>query len=166
MTPEGEFYVLEGEVGKTARNLAVDHMVPGMIGECGGTCSCGTCHVLVDSEWIGVVGEVEEGGLDIFVANAAMEMNEPVIRILDESIDPVVETNFASSVVLTREFAKPMAQRGWGRIIYISSATAYKSTADGHSIYAEPESLAPVYAAAHGPKLQQIASEKADGILT
>ena len=83
-------------------------------------------------------GEAEEmlGGVDIFVANAAMEMNEPVISILDESIDPVVETNFASSVVLTREFAKRMAQRGWGRIIYISSATAYKSTADGHSIYA------------------------------
>ena len=35
-----------------------------------------------------------------------------------------------------------------------------------HIISAEPESLAPVYAAAHGPKLQQIAGEKADGILT
>ena len=64
VTPEGESYVLEGEAGQTVRDLAVDNMVPGLIGECGGTCSCGTCHVLVDAEWIGVVGEVEEGGLE------------------------------------------------------------------------------------------------------
>ena len=75
------------------------------------------------------------GGVDILIANAAIEMNEPVESILDESIDPVVETNFISSVVLTRELVQGMKQRGWGRIIYISSATAFKSSADGHSIY-------------------------------
>lgn len=75
------------------------------------------------------------GGVDILVANAAIEMNEPVESILDESIDPVVETNFISSVVLTREVAQGMKRRGWGRIIYISSATVFKSSADGHSIY-------------------------------
>lgn len=75
------------------------------------------------------------GGVDIFVANAAVEINEPVEGILDESVDPVVETNFTSSVVLTREFAKGMKARQWGRIIYISSATVYKSSADGHAIY-------------------------------
>ncbi len=63
-TPEGESYVLEAERGETLRNLAVDNMVPGLIGECGGTCACGTCHVHVDPEWIGIVGEVEEGGLE------------------------------------------------------------------------------------------------------
>ena len=63
-TPEGESIVLEAEPGETLRNLAVDNMVPGLIGECGGTCACGTCHVHVDPEWIGVVGEVEEDGLE------------------------------------------------------------------------------------------------------
>ena len=76
------------------------------------------------------------GGVDILIANAAVELNEPVESLLDESIDPVVETNFISSVVLTRELVQGMKRRGWGRIVYISSATAYKSSADGHSIYA------------------------------
>ena len=63
-TPEGESIILECEAGETLRNLAVDNEVPGIIGECGGTCSCGTCHVHVDPEWIDVVGRVEEGGLE------------------------------------------------------------------------------------------------------
>ena len=75
------------------------------------------------------------GGVDIFVANAAMEMNEPLEKIQDDSLDKVVETNFNSSVILTREFSKAMKQRGWGRILYISSATAVVSSNDGHSVY-------------------------------
>ena len=63
-TPEGDSIVLECEAGETLRNLAVDNEVPGIIGECGGTCSCGTCHVHIDPEWIDVVGRVEEDGLE------------------------------------------------------------------------------------------------------
>ncbi|MCY1462073.1 hypothetical protein D9M71_798070 [compost metagenome] len=31
--------------------IAVDNMVPGIDGECGGACSCATCHVYVDPAW-------------------------------------------------------------------------------------------------------------------
>ena len=63
-TPEGKTIELECEAGETLRNLAVDNNVPGIIGECGGTCACGTCHVHIDPEWIDVVGRVEDGGLE------------------------------------------------------------------------------------------------------
>ncbi len=63
-TPEEGSIVLEGQPGQTLRDLAVDHAVPGMIGECGGTCSCGTCHVHVAPEWIDVVGKVEDDGIE------------------------------------------------------------------------------------------------------
>ena len=64
ITTDKESVLLEGSDGQTLRDLAVDNLVPGMIGECGGTCACGTCHVIVHSEWIDVVGRVEDDGIE------------------------------------------------------------------------------------------------------
>jgi len=53
---------LEGESGRVIMNLAVDHGISGIDGDCGGSCSCATCHVHVDPEWfpmVGPPGEVE-----------------------------------------------------------------------------------------------------------
>ncbi|ALE80342.1 2Fe-2S iron-sulfur cluster-binding protein [Pseudonocardia alni] len=52
---------LEGD--QSLMQLAVDNAVPGIDGDCGGEAACGTCHIIVDSSWSGVVGtsrEVEE----------------------------------------------------------------------------------------------------------
>ena len=43
-------------------------VVPGIDADCGGECSCATCHVIVDQAWIGAVGgpsEQEESMLDL-----------------------------------------------------------------------------------------------------
>ncbi|TWT40686.1 2Fe-2S iron-sulfur cluster-binding protein [Botrimarina hoheduenensis] len=37
-------------------SLAVKHGVQGIEGDCGGVCSCGTCHVQVDPAWIDKTG--------------------------------------------------------------------------------------------------------------
>jgi 3-phenylpropionate/trans-cinnamate dioxygenase ferredoxin reductase subunit len=37
--------------GRSLMDGAVRNNVPGIIAECGGMCSCGTCHVFVDPEW-------------------------------------------------------------------------------------------------------------------
>ena len=39
--------------GTSVMHAAVDHEVPGIIGECGGCASCATCHVWVDPAWLG-----------------------------------------------------------------------------------------------------------------
>jgi len=64
ITAEKESFIVEGEAGQNLRDLAVDNMVPGLIGECGGTCACGTCHIHVAPEWIDKVGRVETDGLE------------------------------------------------------------------------------------------------------
>ena len=42
--------------GTSLMQLARDHGVPGIDGDCGGACACGTCHVVVGDRWIGTVG--------------------------------------------------------------------------------------------------------------
>lgn len=38
--------------GDSVMETAVDNDVPGIVAECGGACSCATCHVYVDPEWL------------------------------------------------------------------------------------------------------------------
>jgi ferredoxin, 2Fe-2S len=44
------------------------HGVPGITGDCGGVCSCATCHVKIDPAWVekvGPAGEAEAGMLEL-----------------------------------------------------------------------------------------------------
>ena len=42
--------------GTSLMQLARDHGVPGIDGDCGGACACGTCHVVVGRAWLDTVG--------------------------------------------------------------------------------------------------------------
>ncbi len=48
--------------GMSVMQGAVNNGVPGIDGDCGGECACGTCHVYVDEVWLNrltAVGEAE-----------------------------------------------------------------------------------------------------------
>jgi len=47
----GTRHVIDAPIGKSAMQVAVDNMVPGIVGDCGGCCSCATCHGYVAPEW-------------------------------------------------------------------------------------------------------------------
>jgi 2Fe-2S ferredoxin len=64
---DGTEHAVDAEVGKTVMQTAVDHMIPGIIGDCGGACSCATCHGYVDPAWCdraGCKNDTEEAMLD------------------------------------------------------------------------------------------------------
>lgn len=44
----GESHVIEAEVGKSLMQNVIDNMVPGIDGDCGGACACGTCHCFLE----------------------------------------------------------------------------------------------------------------------
>lgn len=46
------------KTGGSVMQAAVSNGVPGIDADCGGSCSCATCHVYVNSEWLERVGEV------------------------------------------------------------------------------------------------------------
>jgi 2Fe-2S ferredoxin len=63
----GTVRTVEGEVGATVMETAIKNGVPGINAECGGACSCSTCHVYVDEAWekaAGMPGPIEEDMLD------------------------------------------------------------------------------------------------------
>jgi ferredoxin, 2Fe-2S len=47
----GQQHDVEVEAGQSVMQAAIDNMVPGIIADCGGNCSCATCHVYIDGEW-------------------------------------------------------------------------------------------------------------------
>ncbi len=52
LLPGGEERRVAVAPGTNVMHAAVDHDVPGIVGECGGCASCATCHVWVDPAWI------------------------------------------------------------------------------------------------------------------
>lgn len=64
---DGTQHVHEGDDGMTVMEVAIKNAVPGIDADCGGACACATCHVYVDENWLGKVGErteMEEDMLD------------------------------------------------------------------------------------------------------
>ena len=55
----GAEYEAEVPVGESVMQGAVDNMIDGILGECGGVCSCATCHCYVDDDWFDKVGPPE-----------------------------------------------------------------------------------------------------------
>ena len=47
----GTPYEVQAPLNKTLMQVALDHAVPGILGDCGGSCSCATCHAYVDEPW-------------------------------------------------------------------------------------------------------------------
>ena len=61
------------------------------------------------------------GQIDIMVANAGIAETQPMHRMTLDFWRKVQATNVEGVMLCTREVIKPMAERGWGRIIIISS---------------------------------------------
>jgi 2Fe-2S ferredoxin len=64
---DGERIDTEGQNGATVMETAIMNGVPGIVAECGGACTCATCHVYVDADWTETVGgpsNMEEDMLD------------------------------------------------------------------------------------------------------
>ena len=59
---------IDVEEGTNLMDAAVDNLVPGIDGDCGGVSACATCHVHVDAAWqdkLEPMNETEDSMLDL-----------------------------------------------------------------------------------------------------
>lgn len=49
---DGSEHIIEVDTGSNLMEGAVNSGVPGIDAECGGACSCATCHIYVDEAWL------------------------------------------------------------------------------------------------------------------
>jgi 2Fe-2S ferredoxin len=64
----GTQHTVDAESGKSVMQAAMDSLVPGIDADCGGECSCATCHVMVKADWLAKVGapnDAEDSMLDL-----------------------------------------------------------------------------------------------------
>ena len=64
----GTEHIIDANNGESLMIAATSNLVPGIDADCGGECSCATCHVLVSPEWqtkLKGATETEESMLDL-----------------------------------------------------------------------------------------------------
>lgn len=71
ISPSGERRTVQAEAGTNLMTAALNNLVPGIVGECGGQMSCATCHVYVDQEWADRLAPITDDEQDMLEATAA-----------------------------------------------------------------------------------------------
>ena len=64
--------------------------------------------------------------VDILVNNAGTILRKPISEHPDEYWDKVIEVNLNAQFILTRELGKDMAEKGYGKIVFIASLLSFQ----------------------------------------
>jgi 3-oxoacyl-[acyl-carrier protein] reductase len=110
------------EDGENALNTAAK------IERLGRRCHVSDCDVADVKAALRMVAEAEDalGPIDILVNNAGINVNRPFEEILEAEFDEMMNVHFRSTFFISQACYRGMAERGWGRIINISSQLASK----------------------------------------
>ena len=71
----------------------------------------------------------EHGPIDILVNNAGITRDRMFLKMTRDDWDAVIDTNLTSMFNVTKQVVVDMVERGWGRIIQISSVNGEKGQA-------------------------------------
>ena len=73
--------------------------------------------------------KAEHGPIDVLVNNAGITRDRMFLKMTREDWDAVIETNLNSMFNVTKQVIADMVEKGWGRIINISSVNGAKGQA-------------------------------------
>lgn len=95
----------------------------------GFVCVAGDVASLEDCQRMVAEAEAAAGPVDILVNNAGITRDRMFAKMDKDQWDAVISTNLTSLFNLTKQCSAKMAERGWGRIINISSVNGVKGQA-------------------------------------
>ncbi len=90
--PDGKTITAEVREGQNLMEAAVANNVPRVIGECGGSLSCATCHIYVSPDWAaktGTAGEFEDAMLDVAEADRSETSRLSCQIIMNPALDGI-----------------------------------------------------------------------------
>ena len=73
--------------------------------------------------------EADFGPVEVLVANAGITRDKLLVRMSDEDVDDVLNTNLVGAIRVARRASRAMTQARSGRIIFISSVVAMMGSA-------------------------------------
>src|SRR5215471_13763874 len=109
----GTARTVEGEVGSTVMETAINHGVPEIEAECGGACACSTCHVYIEEAWREKVGEpspMEEDMLDFAFEVRPSSRLSCQIKV-SEDLDGLVVTTPSRQAALPEIAGRPQESK-------------------------------------------------------
>ena len=71
--------------------------------------------------------KAEHGTIDVLVNNAGITRDRMFLKMSREDWDAVIETNLNSMFNVTKQVVADMVEKGWGRIVNISSVNGEKA---------------------------------------
>jgi 2Fe-2S ferredoxin len=92
---DGTEHTVEATLGNTVMETALAQSVPGIVAECGGSCTCATCMVYVEEAWsqrVGARTPEEEDQLDFAFDVKPNSRLSCQIKVTDELDGLVVRT--------------------------------------------------------------------------
>lgn len=87
ISANGAINEVEVTSGSTVMQGAVDNMIDGIVAECGGSCSCATCHCYVDEGWqekVPAASEMEKDMLECVLEPRDNSRLSCQIKVTDE----------------------------------------------------------------------------------
>ena len=85
-------HVVDVEEGYSVMEGAIQNNIPGIVAECGGACSCATCHAYIDEQWIEKVGMAvgDEADMLEFVDNPSRSSRLTCQILVNPELDGLI----------------------------------------------------------------------------